>query len=266
MSEWPRPSEVRASERADALDTNWDTAVSAIHIRRQLRARAGIRIPVVRQNQGLQLTVPALIELHNADSAWIPNQFWRGRVSVVTAFRWVRGGSQTFDLAAALEHESDHSTTPSSTRGFVHQNSAALAVKYTRRAGAVWITIALRPRLHLFSCNRSPETCGPSSRVRWISGDAAFEWQADVVLDLPIAELSETSVHVFAGASASWMSGRGASLLTERRVVSSLGIALDAPTGVVQMLVDAWAGSDVGIFRGTQSGAQLGLGLKWSPR
>lgn len=73
-----------AQVEARLRSAHLDSPVSALVWRGQLRGKLGIVIPLASDDlhEGTFVQVAALIELHNDQAAFVPYQYWRGRLSV----------------------------------------------------------------------------------------------------------------------------------------------------------------------------------------
>ena len=107
-------------EEALAPQSHWlsaspDAPQLAFYWSGHLRARLSARIPFIGglQEPGFSMALLPLVELQNQDGSdqALPNENWRGRLSVQGAWTW---GDEPdlprFSLGGAVEHESDHAT------------------------------------------------------------------------------------------------------------------------------------------------------------
>ncbi|MBS1150251.1 MAG: hypothetical protein H6Q89_1949 [Myxococcaceae bacterium] len=159
-----------ASPDAPALELGW---------RDGMRAKGGGRIRLLgdgEDRQGGFFEFQGFIELHNGPGyhGVIPYEYWRGRFALEGGHRWKFDGPTPWvlRLTGALEHESDHSTSPNvgggqPDVGFVNLNSLSLQAG-VRRGGSSPSHAALTARLHVVTCTRSQTTCG---RGGGLSGD-----------------------------------------------------------------------------------------------
>lgn len=234
----------------------------------RVRTKVGVVLPLYGGGfePGFFLRVPGFIELHNVRPAWIPNQLWRGRISVEGGWGWEDLlGDAFFRLALALEHESDHGSE-SPYRGFLNLNSVALRGEAVFDLGkGLTLFGSITNRLHVHTCTIRPSTCAATGGER---GARAYELSLDATLDQKLgrARLTPFGFHLFGSLHADVMFPTPRIVIAEKRAVLDVGIALATEKkGTFQLYATAFAGSDVGFFRGQRELVELGAGLRWSP-
>src|SRR5687768_6121840 len=109
-----------APSSMDLASASPDTPVLELGWRSGMRAKAGGRIRFFSDADDIPgpfFDFMGFLELHNAPSYFgvIPFEFWRGRLALEGGYRWTFAGERPWglQLTAAIEHESDHSTSPS---------------------------------------------------------------------------------------------------------------------------------------------------------
>ena len=250
-----------ASPDAPALELGW---------RDGMRAKGGGRIRLLgdgEDRQGGFFEFQGFIELHNGPGyhGVIPYEYWRGRFALEGGHRWKFDGPTPWvlRLTGALEHESDHSTSPNvgggqPDVGFVNLNSLSLQAG-VRRGGSSPSHAALTARLHVVTCTRSQTTCG---RGGGLSGDRGFEVELAVTQELSLWSVLE-KWNLFASA---WgqLTLETPLIIPARRLAVRLGAIAHRRSDAISIFFQALAGTDVGYFR-QQDTLQLGAGLAWTP-
>ncbi len=267
----PRPALAEESEHRSAsralldgrrLSAHPDSPVSSAVFRRQLRGKVGIVIPFVGEpgGEGFFLTAPAFMELHNEVASFVPYQYWRGRIAAEAGYRWSLGPSSALALSAALEHESDHSS--SGHTGFVNLNGGSVRVDWARAFGGSYLMASLYPRLHLLTCTVSQIVCGDGGGR---AGSPSFEQVGELVLDAAAWPWASGRLRPFAAVAGAWLLPH-ALAIEERRVTADLGVSLRTDSrGYFQVYLTSLLGDDVGFLRGTSSRAEAGVGFRWAP-
>jgi hypothetical protein len=253
---------VDAQTTARVLSANPDAPASALFWRKQLHGKVAVAIPVMgsRTAPGFALQVPAFIELHNDAPAFVPHQYWRGRISVEATSRQAYPSDRfAFGFSALAEHESDH--TSGSDPGFLNKNGFATRVDLTWLFGNNALTLSTIARLHLRTCTISPRLCGNGGGRE---GSAAFEGTTEVVFDGGWSPRSTGSARYFVSAMANVIPSHRLAA-RESRAVLEAGVWTRRPEqGVFQGYVTGLVGHELGYLR-ANTGSQFGLGVRWSP-
>lgn len=230
------------------------------------RATLSAALPLVgvapEATSGLRLT--PFVEIHNSDNSTlvIPNQNWRGRLSL-EGWRLWRAQAKTEDgpwlrAGVAVTHESDHSSAredaPRLISSFRMLNDLAVRMAASTSAeNTIVLTGELDSRLFFLSCTHPSVDCRDSFNAFGYGGG----------LELTSQLRLQKGWHAFWSLSFSWIVPSG-DLLKELRVVTHLGLWKRMMGGTWQMFVLGYSGNDVGIMRDT-SLQQVGLGIRWAP-
>lgn len=259
-----------APSSSDLATANPDAPALELGWRDGIRAKGGGRIRFIGEGEdsrGGFFDFQGFIELHNRPGYFgpIPYECWRGRFALEGGARFLFEGPTPWGLkvAAGVEHESDHQTSPNleSTLpvfGFVNLNSLALHAGL--RHGRVAPThVDLTARLHLVTCTRDPIYCGKGGGTY---GDRAFEGELSLTQELSLWGSLE-KWNLFASA---WgqVSAASALVFPARRVSVRVGVIRHRATDAIALFFQALAGTDLGYYRQRET-VQLGAGLAWTP-
>ena len=249
-----------ASPDAPVLELTW---------RDGIRAKGGGRIRFLGDGEDLSggfFEFAGFLEMHNGPGYHgpIPYEFWRGRFALEGGYRWKFDGAKPWvlRLTGAIEHESDHSTSPNIDSytpypGFVNLN--ALAVTAGVRHGLVAPThAALTARLHVVTCTRTPTYCGQGGGLY---GDRGFEVELAVTQELALWSALDRW-NLFASLWGQASIGT-ALIFPARRLAVRLGAIRHRKSDAISIFFQALVGTDVGYFRQADT-VQLGAGLAWS--
>lgn len=204
------------------------------------------------------------VELHNnpGSTTPVPNENWRGRVSVEGWKVWRTGSSPEetpwLRISASLDHESDHGTirfdSPPPQFAFHTLNDLALRMEASAlEIGPIITSIRLDSRLYYFSCTQPGVDC-----IAHL-GSTSYGGELDFTSQLRLKE----GWSAFWSASLSWILAHQ-ELLQELRLVSHLGLWKRGPSGMWQFFVLGFVGNDVGVNRDV-SYQQIGIGIRWVP-
>src|SRR5262249_3073985 len=251
---------------AEQLSASPDAPVFGFIWRGAPRATLSAALPIVgvspEATSGLRLT--PFVEIHNSGNSTllIPNENWRGRLSLegwrlwrarekVEDGPWLRGG-------VAVSHESDHSSmrldAPRLDSSFRMLNDLAIRTAAgTSADNTISLTAELDSRLFFLSCTHPSVDCRDYFNAFGYGGG----------LELTSQMRLQKGWHAFCSLSFSWIVPSG-DLMKELRVVTHLGFWKRMMGGTWQMFVLGYSGNDVGIMRDTTL-RQAGLGIRWAP-
>ena len=115
------------------------------------------------------------------------------------------------------------------------------------------------PRFHLRSCSTVARVCALGGGSE---GSAAFEQTVEVVFDGSLG--AKDGSRWFASAMGSWLLPHRL-VAEEKRAVLETELSWRSPErGLFQLYVTGLAGNELGYLR-SQSGSQLGFGIRWAP-
>lgn len=261
-----RVDPVLAQSQARGLSAHPDAPSAALFFRGQMHGKVGVAIPLLHV-RGFELSLPVLIELHNAEQRPIPAQYWRGRLSLELAHRARLSATFAHGMSILLEHQSDHISGPPG--GWTQRNGFALRHDLTWSFAAGSLTTSAYARFHLFSCTVDPGSCARRIPVygtviervpdAGIPGNAALEPVIEAMFD---GRLSAQWGY-FVALAGSWLLPHGV-VASEKRAVLDVGVRLRrARMGTLQLYLTCALGDDVGYVR-NRSANGAGIGLRWA--
>jgi hypothetical protein len=192
----------------------------------------------------------------------IPNQDWRGRVSLEGWRLWQGSKPEQgrwLRIGLGFEHESDHSSlrrdAPPVDSSIRELNDVAFRVGIGTTIAPFVITGRVDSRLILQSCTRPGVNCYE------YSGASSYGGALDLTFQVPIQEAKGWAG--FWSISYSWVM-RNDDVIGENRLVSHLGLWTQTLVGSWQFFVLGYLGNEVGIDRDI-SLQQVGVGVRWAP-
>ena len=262
----PTYGEAPAVILAEQLSASPDAPVFGFIWRRAPRATLSTALSIVGAapdaTAGLRFT--PFVEIHNSANSTllIPNENWRGRLSLEGWRRWRTEAQEEngpwLRAGVALDHESDHSSVrvnqPALVSSFRTLNDLALRFAGSTAAeNAIVVTGQLDSRLLFLSCTQPGVDC-----LRYFN---SFSYGG--ALELTTQLRLQKGWRAFWSVSFSWILPNG-NLVEERRLVSHLGLWQRLSGGTWQMFLLAYTGNEVGVLRDS-SLQQLGVGVRWAP-
>jgi hypothetical protein len=250
----------------EQLSASPDAPVFGFIWRRAPRASLSTALPIVgaASDATIGLRFTPFVEIHNAANSTllIPNENWRGRLSLELWRRWQSEGrdenSSWLRAGIAATHESDHSSVrenaPVLVSSFRTLNDLAFRLSASSAAENAWVFSGeVDSRVLFLSCTQPGVNC--------LKDFDSFSYGG--ALELTTQRRLTAGWRAFWSLSLSWILPSG-KLVEELRLVSHLGLWQRTGGGTWQAFLLAYAGNDVGIFRDSTF-RQLGIGIRWAP-
>jgi hypothetical protein len=261
---------------ADArrLSANPDSTVLGLSWVQHLRGQLGATLPAWGDDDTSSLTVriPAMVELSNEVNNAVPNNDWRGLLSLEVGYHFNPSSTLGSRAAVSLEihHESDHTTvdllrgvgTPGSTHlvGDFQVNTVGVRGDVPWIAWGQQFVVSLLPRLHVLSCTKDPVLCARGTDG-W--GSQAFEALVEAMWTGSGSPPEPGHFRPFASMS-------GDLIFPNGLVAREARLNLDAGTwvrtrkrGEFQFYALAWFGNQAGFLR-QETIATVGGGFRWT--
>jgi hypothetical protein len=228
-----------------------------------LRGRLSARIPFVGglQEPGFSMALQPLIELQNEDGSdqALPNENWRGRLSLQGAWTWgEQADAPRFSLGAAIEHESDHATARADAPEVSLQlNDVALLGAVQVPKPRLMIRLDMQAVAYVLSCTDINAACVD------FEGSTSFGGIVDLMLDAGGARPAKGKWYLFGSVNGAGIVPNG-DMVRELRASMNFGVWSRSRLGMWQFYALGFFGNDVGIDRGNTV-TQGGVGVRWVP-
>jgi hypothetical protein len=228
-----------------------------------LRARLSARIPFIGglQEPGFSMALLPLIELQNQDGSdqALPNENWRGRLSLQGAWTWGDDASAPrYSLGGAIEHESDHATARADAPDVSLQlNDVALLGAVQIPKPRLMIRLDMQGVTYVISCTNIESAC------RDFEGSTSFGGIADLMLDAGGARPVKGKWYIFGSVHGAGIVPNG-DMVRELRTSLNFGVWTRSRLGMWQFYALGFFGNEVGIDRGNTV-TQGGVGVRWVP-
>ncbi|MBW2628022.1 MAG: hypothetical protein JRE45_10405 [Deltaproteobacteria bacterium] len=245
-----KPEEVLAPQ-SHQLSASPDAPQMAFYWSGHLRARLSARIPFIGglQEPGFSMALLPLIELQNQDGSdqALPNENWRGRLSVQGAWTWgEEPDAPRFSLGGAIEHESDHATARSDAPDVSLQlNDVVLLGAVQIPKPRLMIRLDMQAITYVISCTDLESAC------RDFSGSTSFGGIADLMLDAGGARPVKGKWYMFGSVHGAGIVPNDG-MVRELRASLNFGVWTRSRLGMWQFYALGFFGNEVGIDRGVR--------------
>jgi hypothetical protein len=269
----------RADAVADArrLSADPDNEALGIGWSGHLRGQLGGVLPAWGDDDtsAFTLRVPAMVELYNEINNVVPNNYWRGIISLEVGYH--RPASSRVGSRAAvtfeIHHESDHETVDllryysrpivgdSAPVGYLQLNTAGIRVDLPVTIARQQFVFTVLPRVHVLSCTANLVLCANGTEG-W--GSQSFESFVQAVWTGGAEAPVPGRLRPFASLAGDWILP-SALIREETRLTLNAGIWIRTQKrGAFQFFFAGWLGNDVGYHR-ERNIALGGVGFRWTP-